>query len=233
MPWRSALVKSEQQQCTGSAQVKSNAVCGDWSKRVWNSGGCDDKWRSWDEGTWESWEDYGHGQKERQPEDEKAWQSGWQPTREPSWQETEPWLSQPSACGSIQGAPVLVLRPPSLPRGDNRLAPNKRDEKDLRVYVCDNCGTSCGFYLRSMPFDGQYVNYFVVRGYPAETLKAMYLRGEVDVTWHCTRCHARLEEKDDLNRTRSRIGVMDFDRMERTMGLAKSGFQPTWPTWRR
>ena len=67
-----------------------------------------------------------------------------------------------------------------------------------------------------MPFDGQYVNPYQVCGYPAATLKAMYLRGEVDVTWYCTHCHARPEEQHDLNRTRARIGVMDDARMERT-----------------
>ena len=132
------------------------------------------------------------------------------------------------ARASTQVVPSVILRPPFLPRGDNRFAPKKRDEQDLRVYVCDNCGKSCPFYLRSIPFDGQFVHPFQACRYSADVLKNKYLRGEVDVTWYCTLCHARPDERLDIHRTRARIGAVDDARIQRTMMRANSGFRTTW-----
>ena len=135
------------------------------------------------------------------------------------------------ARASTQAVPPVILRPRSLLRGDNRFAPKKRDEQNLRVYVCDHCGKSCPFYLRSIPFDGQYVHPFQACRYPVDVLKNKYLRGEVDVTWYCTLCHARPDELFDIHRTRARIGVVDGARIQRTMMRtlmrANSGLRPS------
>ena len=116
------------------------------------------------------------------------------------------------------------LHPRRLPRGDNRFAPNKKDKQNPRVYICDNdkCRRRCEFWKNSVQFDGQYVDFEATRGYSPTALKQAYLKGIVDVTWYCTVCHQRPWET--LPQTRSRLHIIDDERVARTSWLISSGF---------
>ena len=74
----------------------------------------------------------------------------------------------------------------------------------------------------SVEFDGQYVDFEATRGYSPAALKQAYLEGIVDVTWYCTVCHQRPWEP--LPQTRSRLHIIDDERVARTSRLISSGF---------
>ena len=148
----------------------------------------------------------------------QSWgQSGWKSDQVQSsdgrWTAGSRWEN----CSWRQSKPAR--RPAWLPEDDTRFA----EEKQSRIYVCNNCGSWNKFQTRSMPFDGQYLQLLSIRGRSPQALQQAYEDGEVDATWYCTRCHQRHDES--YEKTRRRIQVYEWQRIERTTAMLNQGFQ--------
>ena len=184
---------------TGSAQgVADKDVLDDMmKKKSWKVGS------QWSHSCW--WKLYEWGASDNRWNDQSSWGSS-------SWD----WTGR-----RLQPAVIPVEQ------GDKRFAPKKIDRDDpsaSRVYICDACGSRNPFKLKSMHFDGQYVDVLAVKGRSVAELERACWAGEVNATWHCTKCHQRHNE--NIEDTRIRIGVYDTDRMERTRALICRGFRP-------
>jgi hypothetical protein len=86
-------------------------------------------------------------------------------------------------------ANMVIRTPATLPAGDSRFFFRRKQ----RIYVCDKCGSSNGFKKQSLPYDGTFLHRNWKEGIEPHQLETMYLDGDIDATWWCSKCMARSE----------------------------------------
>ena len=111
-------------------------------------------------------------------------------------------------------ANTVIRIPATLPAGDSRFLFRRKQ----RIYVCDNCGSSNGFKKQSLPYDGTFLHRNWKEGIEPHQLETMYLDGDIDATWWCSKCMARSEGTTQQS-VRWAHGLYQVAyRKERTMG---------------